>query len=143
MVLSGMEPQADRYTCLPLVGIFLALSWGVADAVTRRAGGKTALAFLATALCSACMIPSWNQIRHWRNSESLFRHAIRVTSGNYVGHYGLGGVLRDQGRMNEAILSYVEAIRFLPGDARTYRDLAYILYQQGRVDEAITLRRCA
>ena len=141
LVLSGMEPQADRYTYIPLVGIFLALSWGVADALTRWPGGKTALAFLATALCSACMILSWNQMRHWRNSESLFEHAIDVTGGNHVGYYGLGGVFRDQGRMNEAILSYVEAIRLLPGDAKAYGELAEVLYGQGRVDEALTLYR--
>ena len=141
LVLSGMEPQADRYTYMPLVGIFLALSWGVADALTRRAGGKTALAFLATALCSACMILSWNQVRHWRNSESLFQHAIDVTGGNHVGYYGLGGVFRDQRRMNEAIRSYAEAIRLLPGDARAYGELADLLYEQERVDEAITLYR--
>jgi Flp pilus assembly protein TadD len=141
LVLSGMEPQADRYTYIPLVGIFLTLSWGAADALTRWAGGKTALAFLATGLCSACMILSWNQIRHWRNSESLFQHAIDVTSGNHVAYYGLGGVFRDQGRKNEAILSYVEAIRLLPGDARAYRELANILYGQERIDEAITFYR--
>jgi tetratricopeptide (TPR) repeat protein len=141
LVLSGMEPQADRYTYIPLVGIFLTLSWGVAEALTRLPGGKTALAFIAIALCPASMILSWNQIRHWRNSEALFQHAIDVTSGNHVAYYRLGGVFRDQGRMKEAILSYAEAIRLLPGDARAYGELAEVLYGQGRVEEAVAFYR--
>ncbi len=140
-VLARAEPQADRYTYIPLIGLFLVLSWGVADAFARRQNRKPVLVFVSAAVCSVCMLLSWNQVQHWRSSESLFRRAIDVTGGSYIGYYGLAGTLRDQGRDQEAVLPYAEAIRLAPGDAKAYGELADVFIKQEKINEAITLYR--
>jgi tetratricopeptide (TPR) repeat protein len=141
LVLTGAEPQVDRYTYLPLVGIFVLLSWGLADIFSRLPGWKTALGYVTAAACLVCVFLSWDQVKNWKNGESLFRHAIEATGGDYVAYYGLAGTLRDQGRLEEAVLPYIDAIQSVPGDARAYGELADIFVKQGKVDEAVTLYR--
>jgi protein O-mannosyl-transferase len=141
LVRLGMEARADRYTYIPLIGIFILLSWGVADALRRWPRTIPVLAGLATAACAVSMVLAWHQVQVWRTSETLFRHALSVTTGNYVAHYGLGEVLRDQGRLDEAVPAYLGAIDSAPKDAKAYGGLADVLLRQGRNDDAVTLYR--
>lgn len=137
LVQVGMQARADRYTYIPLVGIFLMLAWGVTDVFGQWRQAKSVLAALSLVACSACLAFTWVQIQNWRNSETLFGHAIEVTAGNYLGYYGLGGALRDQGRLDEAVSCYREAIRIFPGFDIAYGGLGDVCLRQNRIEEAI------
>jgi len=89
LVQVGAQAMADRYTYLPLVGIFILLVWGGAECLASwrlpaRAG--IIAAALALVLCAAL---TRAQLRFWRNTDTIFTHAITVTRDNWVAHYNL------------------------------------------------------
>ncbi len=137
LVQVGMQSRADRYTYLPLIGIFILVAWGVPDMLLRWPQAKFALAGAAIFACAACTLLTWYQILVWQSSASLYQHALKATPGSHMGHYGMGGVLRDQGRLEEAIPYYLEAIRLAPRLASAHGSLGGVLLSLGRVDEAI------
>jgi len=98
----------------------------------RQVLGAAALTVIAT-----LMVCAWKQTSHWRNSESLWTHALNCTSDNDVAHNNLGDILVPQGRVPEAIGHFQKAIRINPADAEPHYNLGQIYVIQGRLDEAI------
>jgi tetratricopeptide (TPR) repeat protein len=142
-VQSGSQSIADRYTYVASLGIFILVVWGVAE-LTRRFHIPTAVptaAALAGLLC--CVLVLHGQIGYWRNSETLFRHALAVTTNNVVAHNNLGEYLVSQGRFNEAIPELQEAIRLKPEDPEALNDLGLVSAREGHLDEAISFYRKA
>jgi tetratricopeptide (TPR) repeat protein len=86
----GTQARADRYTYLPLVGIYLALVWAAKEAADRWPLARAALAVAGPALLAACALVTWLQVGIWRNTYTLFEHAIRVTENNYFAYNSLG-----------------------------------------------------
>jgi tetratricopeptide (TPR) repeat protein len=137
LIQVGTQARADRYTYLPAIGIFLMLAWGLEGVLAHRSWTKPVRKALPVVACSACLILTWFQIQVWKNSGSLFRHAIEVTADNPVAHNGLGIALQEQGQIQEAISHYQEAIRLKPGFADPYANLGDACLQLGQIDEAI------
>jgi len=138
LVQVGSQAWADRYTYLPLTGIFIMVSWGSAELLTRRQYRKIVLGTSAVALFAALMICSRMQLRYWRNSIALFEHALKTTKNNAVMHYDLGIELKAQGKLDEAISHYRQALQIKPDYADAYNNLGYTLGLQGKFDEAIS-----
>lgn len=134
----GMQARADRYTYIPSVGILLILAWGVADVFARWPRSKAVLAGLSAAVCATCLILTWHQIQYWKDSVSLFQHALDVTADNHVAHNGLGVALEEQGRIDEAVLHYQDAIRIRPAYPEAYANLGEAYLRLGRTEDAIT-----
>jgi len=65
-------------------------------------------------------ILAWQQCGYWKNTTTLFNHALRVTKDNYVAHNNLGFALFNEGKIDKAIDHYNEAIRLTPNDAEPY-----------------------
>ncbi len=126
LVPAGEQSMADRYHRL-------AISVEAKEVVKRVLGGAAFAA--AVWLCAAL---TRVQIGHWKNTESLFRHAILVTRNNYLAHYNLGTALDKQGRLDEALRQFQEALKEKPGYAEAYNNLGVVLDEQGRLDEGIS-----
>ncbi len=141
LVQVGMQARADRYTYIPLIGIFIMLAWGLPDALERWPRARSAFAGVTAIACCACLPVAWYQVQNWRNSETLYQHAIAVTTDNYVAYYSLGNVMKAQGRLTEATRAYLAAIRIVPYDGKAYGGLAGVLLVQGRVDDGVKLYR--
>jgi tetratricopeptide (TPR) repeat protein len=137
LVQVGSQARADRYAYIPMVGLSIALAWGAADLVKRRPRLRTAMAAAAVAVCLACAALTWRQLRYWRDTVTLFQHSVSVTSGNFIGYNILGLALRNQGRLDEAIASYREAIKFDPGFEDAHKNLSQALLEQGRTGEIL------
>ncbi|MGO9255829.1 MAG: tetratricopeptide repeat protein [Bryobacteraceae bacterium] len=146
LVQVGAQARADRYTYVPMIGLAIALVWGGADLLRRaqRAPQGVPIA-LAAAVALACVPATWAQVAHWRNSETLFRHALAVTRGNYVAEHNLGNYLMDvPGRLPEAIGHLEASLRIHPESARAHTDLGTALARMpGRLPEAIAEYRAA
>jgi tetratricopeptide (TPR) repeat protein len=134
VVQVGQQALADRYTYIPLIGIFVILSFGLAE-LWKRLPAAWAIGGVAAALVG-CMILSWQQIEYWSDSVTLWKHAIEVTSNNYFAHNNLGQALEkkaktafdeilSEGKMEEAgatqkalfdqaIQHYTQAIEIKP-----------------------------
>jgi tetratricopeptide (TPR) repeat protein len=131
------EAMADRYTYLPLTGIFMMVAWGLPELLppTRRAA--VALRAVAVTAVFALMVGTWHQLRYWRNSVLLFERALAVTIGNYVAHNNLGLALMEKGRVAEAGRHFQQAVELWPEYPEANKNLADILAQAGRLDEAV------
>ena len=137
LVQVGEQAMADRYTYIPLIGLFIIVAWGVPKLSSGLARRKKWLAAAATVLISILMVLTWQQVQYWKNSITLFEHSIKVTSNNYKLHYNLGVALVKEGRIDEAVGHYSEALRIQPDSLNAHYNLGNVLARQGRIDEAI------
>ena len=137
IVQVGWQAMADRYTYIPLIGLFIMISWGGADLMQKWRHRKTTMGVTMFLFLSMCMILTWMQVRKWNNSTTLFRHAIDVTSKNYLAHNNLGFSLMRQGKAKEAMKHYSEAIRINPSYAGAYYNLGVAESKQSRFQEAV------
>jgi protein O-mannosyl-transferase len=137
LVQVGRQASADRYTYIPLIGIFLIAAWGAADVSARWAAMRTPLVAAAALFLSACTVTTWFQLHYWRNSYALFTHALEIDKDNYVAHAFVGTDLAERGHYKEALGHYREALRLMPDDVDIMRGVAFCLYHLGKVDQAV------
>ena len=143
LVQVGRQSFADRYTYLPLVGLFVMVVWGAADLIARwkyRNGIAGVAAAVALLLCAA---DSAFQIQFWKTNLILFDHAVSVTTGNALAQNNLAAALAAAGRTQEAFSHYAEAARLNPNDALMQNNFGVALAREGMTDEAIARYRQA
>jgi tetratricopeptide (TPR) repeat protein len=109
----GEQAMADRYTYLPLIGPFVAIAWGAAELGRPWRRSLLPAAAAATVLLLSCA--SWRQTGHWRDTERLFAHALRVTDRNWFAHNSYAGALLMRGRLEEGVGHLEESLRIRPG----------------------------
>ncbi|MDI6688468.1 MAG: tetratricopeptide repeat protein, partial [Desulfobacterales bacterium] len=136
---AGLWPaMADRYAYVPLIGLFILLTWGAGEIASKLRDKKIPPAVIAVILLIFA-ITTWGQVRYWSSSVALFEHALDVTDGkNYIAHYKLGDALAEEGRNAEAINHYYEALRteskYWPG---IYLNLGVALMSVDKINESI------
>jgi len=137
LVQVGVQGYADRYTYIPLIGLFVMIAWQVPEMVQSWKHKTIALSVSAAGILSVLWVLTSLQIRHWENSITLFEHALKSTSRNFVAHNTLGISLAEKGNFNEAIMHFREAIRINPGFCDPYYNLGAISFTKGNIQEAI------
>jgi tetratricopeptide (TPR) repeat protein len=136
LVQAGEQSMADRYSYLPTLGLLLMVVWGLSHAL-RAISWRAPAVILAAAAVLACMWLTREQIGFWKDSETLFLHAIAVTRGNYMAHNSLGTALGQQGRLDEAVDQFQEALREKPGYFFAHANLGTTFHKQGKLPEAV------
>jgi tetratricopeptide (TPR) repeat protein len=136
LVQIGAQARADRYMYLPLVGLALVATWGIGDALRELRRARLASAALACAALAACAVLAHAQVRHWRDSVTLFERAIAVTDANHLAHAGLAAELRARGDLAGAERHAREALRIDPAYGDAHVSLGLLLSDLGRTDEA-------
>jgi tetratricopeptide (TPR) repeat protein len=137
VVQVGSYALADRYTYVPMIGLFVIIAWGVPELVAKWRYRTMVLAISTGVVLSALMIRSWQQVRYWKNNITLFTHTLDVTTDNWLAHNNLGNALAQQGKLDNAIAHYSEALRIAPDFAMAHNNFGFALAQQGRLEEAI------
>jgi tetratricopeptide (TPR) repeat protein len=137
LVQVGGHSRADRYTYVPLIGLFLLVVWAAHDFTKRWRYQVVCLAAAAVLVFSVCLVLTRRQIGYWKDSETLLRHALAVTGDNSMAQNNLGVALIKQGQLDEAVARLQDAIRLAPNYAEAYNNLGTALAMQGRLDEAI------
>lgn len=133
----GMQSMADRYTYIPLVGLFIALAWSVPELLKKWRHGKAAVIAAAALILAGLTAVTWTQTGYWRNSITLFEHALKVTDRNHLAHNNLGVALNAAAEKEKAAFHYAEAVRINPRYSNYHYNFANYLASQGRTDEAI------
>jgi len=137
LVQVGLQAHADRYMYLPLVGIAIAVAWGVRDLVGLRRGARQLVAIAGTAAIAGLAFVAWQQVKTWHDTVTLFRRATEVTEDNFLAHKNLADGLLQRDRVDEAERHYREALRIWPGWPDALLGWADLLVAQGRIDEAL------
>jgi protein O-mannosyl-transferase len=135
----GDQAMADRYTYVPLIGLFIIVAWGIPDLLAQLPVRLRTIALPTAAglVIVACAIAARAQLQYWQDSTTLWTRTLEVTTGNHIAHNNLGVVLADQGKLDDAISHYSEALRIKPNYADAHNNLGVALSDQGKLDEAI------
>jgi tetratricopeptide (TPR) repeat protein len=138
LIQAGAQSHADRYTYIPLTGLFIIITWGLPELLDKLRFPKLLTTTLAVAVLLLLSICSQSQLGYWRNSITLFEHTLKATNANnYVAHNNLGIALKKEGKLNEAIAHYQQALRASPDYADAYNNLGVAHQLQGKLEEAI------
>jgi tetratricopeptide (TPR) repeat protein len=136
LVQVGMQARADRYTYIPLIGIFLMVAWGVPE-LTRRWHMRRLYAIAGTAVVILLAVAAYRQVGYWQNDLTLFSHAVAVTTDNSPAMNNLGSVLSDLKRNREAAYWFKKSLEISPYQAFPYNNLGVLMDEEGRLDEAL------
>ncbi len=138
LVQVGRQAMADRYTYIPFIGLFIMVAWGLLELLKKWRFQKAVIALSAGVILLACTIVTYIQLQYWRDSITLFRHALIVTKDNDVAHNNLGDAFRKKGNIEEAISHYREAIRINPDYRQAHNDMGTALLEKGNIEEALS-----
>jgi protein O-mannosyl-transferase len=110
----GTQAMADRYTYIPLIGLFIMAAWGMPDLIARGRCPKFLLPLVAGIMIVVFGTCAWFQVGYWRNAVTLFQHALDVTGNNALAEGALGEALYFRGDVDQSLVHFQEAIRLTP-----------------------------
>jgi tetratricopeptide (TPR) repeat protein len=137
IVQVGKQAFADRYMYLPHIGLFIALTWGIAELIARVHLPRWSGPAIGGAVLAIATIITSHQLTYWRNTKSLFEHALAVTSRNHVAYTVIATELVESNKLAEATEDCRLALEYSPRYSEAHNTLAGIYAKQEKFDEAI------
>ncbi len=137
IVQVGRQAMADRYAYIPFIGLFVMVVWLASEVFSRIRLSFVTAVVITLAILSGYATASYIQIGYWRNSLTLFSHALQVTTGNGVAEDNLGAALMDAGRPDMALPHFEVAVRLVPQLATAHYNLATVLHRENQLDAAM------
>jgi tetratricopeptide (TPR) repeat protein len=139
----GIQARADRYTYLPQIGLYVLLTWAVADLCARWRYTRLVPGILASIFLPALAFTARLQASYWQDSQSLWSHAIACTADNAAAQTNLGQAYYEKRTMDKAIAHYERALQIDPNQVLAHSALGLALLDSGRPDESVTHLRKA
>jgi tetratricopeptide (TPR) repeat protein len=137
LIQVGSQAMADRYTYIPLIGLFIIVSWGGYDLLRKFQWHKYFLGVFAGLILTALAVGTYFQTGYWKNSITLFEHAVNVTENNWLAHNNLGSALDREGRLEEALYHIKRALEISPEYADALYNLGMVLAKCGEKKKGI------
>jgi protein O-mannosyl-transferase len=137
IVQVGPQAMADRYSYVPLAGLFVILAWGASALTAGLSSRKTLLAAASVIVILACTVTARAQVGYWQDSLALWTHAVEVDPLSDTSQRLLGDALSEQGSYREALPHYEEALRIEPNNAEAHTGLGYAFAGEGKAEDAI------
>lgn len=138
LIQVGGQARADRYTYLPQIGLYIWLTWLAVDATASWRNRRAILGCIAGGAIAALAALAFVQTTYWRNSETLWKHAIACTQNNVIAHNNLGTFEWSEGRADDALVEFQKAVEGRSDYAQAHANFGMALLQARRVDDAIT-----
>lgn len=135
LVQIGTHARADRYAYLPIAGLLIVVVWGVPAWSSSKPWRLVATVAAASVLIAWTAV-TLQQLPHWKNTETLSRRALAVTTDNTTAHLNLAVHLGRAGRTDEAIEQYRDVLRIRPDHYKANWNLGNTLFRAGRGSEA-------
>jgi protein O-mannosyl-transferase len=132
----GYQAYADRYSYIPLIGIFILCVWSIGDFVNKYTQLIKPALFVTVLTISSLAIRTHQQCKLWKSSEILFRHAVKCVPYNYLAFNNLGDALLTQERTDDAIDCFTKALALLPSYGLAHFNLGFQLLKRGHLEEA-------
>ena len=137
LIQVGGQSSADRYTYIPLIGIFILMVWWLCECTANMPRRRLVLTSVSGIILTGCVLVTLRQISFWQNNFTLYTHALAVTDNNYIAHNNLGFALAKEDKLYEATAHFNEAIRISPRFADAYVNLGDTFLKTGEIDNAI------
>ena len=137
IVQVGPQSMADRFTYVPGIGLFMLIVWGLNDFMKFRPAWRHAVILVGIVVLADCLVCTRIQLNYWPNSITLLRHAIAVTTDNYIACNFLGRALDDAGKNDESLPFYAESVRIEPHYPQAQFNLGMAWLKRGRADKAV------
>ena len=137
LIQVGPQAMADRYTYIPMTGLFIIIAWGFSDLSTKWHYRKIVLTLFAVIILSVLAVSTFFQLGYWRSSIALFEYAVNITENNYLAHNNLGAALLEKGKLDKAVLHIKESLRIEPGCKAALYNLGAALFAKGKLDKAV------
>jgi Flp pilus assembly protein TadD len=138
LIQVGGQARADRYTYLPQIGLYIALTWLAAGATTGWRNRRIIFGSVAGGAIAALAAMAFIQTTYWRNSETLWKHTLACTQNNVIAHNNLGTFEWSKGRTDDALMEFQKAVESRPDYAQAHANLGMALLKERRVDDAVT-----
>jgi tetratricopeptide (TPR) repeat protein len=138
LVQAGHQAMADRYSYLPLIGIFIMLVWGLKELLSRQSWRGPVLAIASVAVLVVCAILTRIQLQYWKNSITLFERAVTSTGGSVLAHVNLGDAYLQQNKVAEAMGQFTQALNLDKNDFAGHVGMANALVNLGKNAEALS-----
>jgi tetratricopeptide (TPR) repeat protein len=138
LVQVGAQAMADRYTYLPLIGLFIMIAWGVQQLLAELPARRLIWGAASVGVLAIMVVLTQIQVGYWRDSSTLFKNALRVTDSNYQAYNHLGRALAEAEKFEEATNHYREAIRISPNYMDAYSNMGVAQMEQGIYNEALS-----
>ena len=136
IVQISRHARADHYNYLPQIGLFIGVTWAVADWSKEWRYRRWILGILSAGVVLALAVCARTQTAYWRTSESLWTHTLACTNRNPVAHNNLGLALLHKKQVEEATAHFREAVRINPAYSEAHNNLGNALLQRGQAGEA-------
>jgi hypothetical protein len=136
---TGHHAMGDRFTYVPMIGLFIIVAWGVYDLsrfLQNPRVRKLVLGSVAGAVIVACSVRAWFQTGHWQNSVTVYRPVIRAGVAHYIIYNNLGLALLNQGDIQAAMKNFSLALALKPENAKTHLNIGLALVKTGRFQAA-------
>lgn len=137
LIQVGAQSMADRYTYIPLTGLFIIAAWGMPDLLKKWHYNRIILVIFSTIIIFAFSTCSYFQIRHWENSTAVFKNAIQVTDKNWLAYNNFGLALMRDGKSNDAVFYFKKTLQIRPDFLKTVDNLGIALYRLEKFEEAL------
>ena len=135
---AGLWPEmADRYAYLTYIGIYIILSWGIYDLLGKWKFYRFVIPILSSGAVATLMMLTWFQVGYWKDSESLFKHAIDSNKNNFMAYNNLGAALLEKGDLDGAISHFERSIEIQPYFQGSHFNLGRSFFKEKRYEKAI------
>jgi hypothetical protein len=138
LVQVGDQAMADRYTYIPLIGLFIIVAWGLPELLARYAFHKTILSIAAAVVLLAMTVSTCLQLRYWQNSITIFERAVEINPNSRVAQASLGVAFMRKNAFDDAIVHFERALQIDPCDAKTHLNIGVVYFSRDKkIDLAI------
>jgi tetratricopeptide (TPR) repeat protein len=139
LVQVGDQAMANRYMYLPMLGLLIIIAMAGKELIAKLPQLKTIAAITAVTAILSLLILTQMQVRHWRNSITLFEYALSVTEDNAITENSYACALFNEDRLDEAEQHFGNTLRINPGFDTALIHLARIYLKEGRYNEAVSI----
>jgi tetratricopeptide (TPR) repeat protein len=137
LIQVGSQAMADRYTYVPLIGIFIIMAWGIPQALEGLRNGRIIAAAIASAFLIFIVPASYMQAAIWKNDFTLFGHVIKINPRDVRAYQVIGHAMANNGEYDKALYYYSMALKYDPEYYPSYLNAGNVLQEMGKLKEAI------
>jgi protein O-mannosyl-transferase len=135
----GSQAMADRYSYIPLIGLFIITAWLLHDVASRGKSKKIIVIILSFAVLFLFASQTRKQVQYWKNDLTLGNHGLAVSKANFFAYNIKGNYLLSHNSYNEAFRCFSTSLSLCPNQPTTSSNIGLIYLKQGKPKKAVAV----